>query len=156
MRLPASGEPAPESTDASGNVRSDANLYMNGPAIFEFTIRRIPGLVKELLAKAGVAMEQIDHVVLHQANEYMLRYLQKHIKVPDEKFALHFAHCGNTVSSTIPIVLEHLVDSGRLRAGQRVMTVGFGVGYSWGANLIRWDGAPSRRADVAHAPGTTA
>ena len=140
-RQPATGEPLPEKTDASGNVRTDANLYMNGPAILEFTIKRIPSLVKELLAKAQVSMEDIDHVVLHQANEYMLRYLQKFLKVPDEKFAMHFAHCGNTVSSTIPIVLEHLAESGRLRPGQRVMTVGFGVGYSWGANLIRWDKA---------------
>ena len=50
-------------------------------------------------------MDDIQHVVLHQANEYMLRYLQKKLKVPDEKFAMHFALCGNTVSSTIPIVL---------------------------------------------------
>ena len=139
MRLPPTSEPRPETTDASGNVRTDANLYMNGPAILEFTIRRIPALVKELLAKAQVTMDDIDHVVLHQANEYMLRYLQKFLKVPDEKFAMHFAHCGNTVSSTIPIVLEHLAETGALRRGQRVMTVGFGVGYSWGANLIRWE-----------------
>jgi len=138
-RLPATTEPLPEKTDASGNVRTDANLYMNGPAILEFTIKRIPSLVKELLAKARLTMDDVDHVVLHQANEYMLRYLQKFLKVPDEKFAMHFAHCGNTVSSTIPIVLEHLAETGALRRGQRVMTVGFGVGYSWGANLIRWE-----------------
>ena len=138
MRLPASGVASPETTDASGNTRTDANLFMNGPAILEFTIRRIPALVKELLAKAGLTMDDVQHVVLHQANEYMLRYLQKHLKVPDEKFAMHFAHCGNTVSSTIPIVLQHLSENGQLRPGDRIMTVGFGVGYSWGANLITW------------------
>ena len=111
---------------------------MNGPAILEFTIRRIPAVVRELLAKAGLTMDDIQHVVLHQANEYMLRYLQKQLKVPNEKFAVHFADCGNTVSSTIPIVLQQLAESGRLSAGDRVMTVGFGVGYSWGANLIVW------------------
>lgn len=137
-RLPLTAEVPAETTDESGNVRTDANLYMNGPAILEFTIRRIPALVKELLVKADLAMDDIQHVVLHQANEYMLRYLQKHLKVPDEKFAMHFAHCGNTVSSTIPIVLQHLNENGQLRPGDRVMTVGFGVGYSWGANLITW------------------
>ena len=138
MRKPATGEHLEETTDDSGNVRTEANLFMNGPAIFEFTIRRIPGLVKDLLAKAGLTMDDIQHVVLHQANEYMLRYLQKKLNVPDEKFAVDFAQCGNTVSSTIPIVLQHLAESGRLKAGDRIMTVGFGVGYSWGANLIVW------------------
>jgi len=138
MRAPLGGEPLPETTDESGNVRTDANLYMNGPAILEFTIRRVPAVVKELLAKAGLTMDDIQHVVLHQANEYMLTFLKKQLKVPDEKFAVHFADCGNTVSSTIPIVLQHLVDSGRLASGDRIMTVGFGVGYSWGANLITW------------------
>ena len=149
-RLPAGNAPLEETTDESGNVRTDANLYMNGPAILEFTIRRIPALVQELLAKAGLTMDDIQHVVLHQANEYMLRYLQKKLKVPDEKFAMHFAQCGNTVSSTIPIVLQELDETGRLAVGDRIMTVGFGVGYSWGANLIVWspdhgpDTGPSR------------
>ena len=138
MRRPITDGPLEETTDASGNVRTEANLYMNGPAIFEFTIRRIPALVAELLTKAGMTMDDIQHVVLHQANEYMLRYLQKQLKVPEEKFAVHFAECGNTVSSTIPIVLQHLAESGRLATGDRIMTVGFGVGYSWGANLITW------------------
>jgi len=137
-RLPASDDPLEELTDESGNVRTDANLYMNGPAILEFTIRRIPAVVQELLTKAGLAMDDIQHVVLHQANEYMLRYLQKKLKVPDEKFAVHFADCGNTVSSTIPIVLQQLAETGRLSNGDRIMVVGFGVGYSWGANLIVW------------------
>jgi 3-oxoacyl-[acyl-carrier-protein] synthase-3 len=138
MRKPATGERLAETTDDSGNVRTEANLFMNGPAIFEFTIRRIPAFVKDLLAKAGLTMDDIQHVVLHQANEYMLRYLQKKLNVPDEKFAVDFAQCGNTVSSTIPIVLQHLAESGRLKTGDRIMTVGFGVGYSWGANLIVW------------------
>jgi len=138
MRQPADERPLEETTDESGNVRTEANLFMNGPAILEFTIRRIPAVVAELLDKAGLAMDDIQHVVLHQANEYMLRYLQKKLKVPDEKFAMHFALCGNTVSSTIPIVLQHLAETGRLAIGDRIMTVGFGVGYSWGANLITW------------------
>ena len=138
MRKPATDGALDETTDTSGNVRTEANLFMNGPAIFEFTIRRIPALVKDLLTKAGLTMDDIQHVVLHQANEYMLRYLQKRMNVPDEKFAVDFAECGNTVSSTIPIVLQHLAEGGRLKTGDRIMTVGFGVGYSWGANLIVW------------------
>jgi 3-oxoacyl-[acyl-carrier-protein] synthase-3 len=138
LREPLGDEPLEEKTDESGNVRTDANLYMNGPAILEFTIRRIPPVVAELFRRAEVTMNDVRWVILHQANEYMLRFLQKRIAIPEEKFAMHFAHCGNTVSSTIPIVLQHLVDEKKVDRGDLVMAVGFGVGYSWGASLIRW------------------
>jgi 3-oxoacyl-[acyl-carrier-protein] synthase-3 len=138
IRQPIGTEPLAETTDNSGNVRTEANLYMNGPAILEFTIRRIPAVFKELLARAEVTLNEVRWVVMHQANEYMLRYLQKKIGIPDEKFAVHLAHCGNTVSSTIPIALQHLVKEGRIKRDDLILTLGFGVGYSWGANLIRW------------------
>jgi 3-oxoacyl-[acyl-carrier-protein] synthase-3 len=138
LREPLGDEPLEEKTDESGNVRTEANLYMNGPAILEFTIRRIPPVVSELLRRAEITMDDLRWVILHQANEYMLRFLQKRIAIPDAKFAIHFAHCGNTVSSTIPIVLQHLVDERKVARGDLVLAVGFGVGYSWGASLIRW------------------
>jgi len=138
MRLPRRPT-EPEETDESGNVRTDANLYMNGPAIFEFTIRRIPELVTDLLARARLGIDDVKFYVFHQANEYMLSYLRKKIRLPESRFVMHFVHCGNTVSATIPIVLEHLLESDQLQRGDLIMTVGFGVGYSWGANLIRWE-----------------
>ncbi|HEY7625143.1 MAG TPA: ketoacyl-ACP synthase III [Candidatus Limnocylindria bacterium] len=138
LREPLGDEALPEKTDESGNVRTDANLYMNGPAILEFTIRRIPAVVTEIFRRAEITMNDVRWVVLHQANEYMLRFLQKRIGIPDAKFAMHFAHCGNTVSSTIPIVMEHLVEERSVDRGDLVLAVGFGVGYSWGASLIRW------------------
>lgn len=138
LREPVGTAILPEKTDESGNVRTDANLYMNGPAILEFTIRRIPPVVGELFRRAEITMSDVRWVILHQANEYMLRFLQRRIAIPDEKFAMHFAHCGNTVSSTIPIVLEHLVDERKVDTGDLLLLVGFGVGYSWGASLVRW------------------
>jgi 3-oxoacyl-[acyl-carrier-protein] synthase III len=138
MRLPLGAEPLAETTDNSGNVRTEANLYMNGPAILEFTIRRIPTVFRELLARAEITLNDVRWVVMHQANEYMLRYLQKKLGIPDEKFAVHLEHCGNTVSSTIPIALQYLVKQGQIARDDLVLTLGFGVGYSWGANLIRW------------------
>jgi 3-oxoacyl-[acyl-carrier-protein] synthase-3 len=128
----------PEIVDGSGNIRTEANLYMNGPAILEFTMKRIPRLFGDLLERAAITLDDVRWVILHQANAYVLNYLQKKIGIPNEKFATHFSHCGNTVSSTIPIVLQHLVDNDRVDRGDLVLTVGFGVGYSWGANLIRW------------------
>jgi 3-oxoacyl-[acyl-carrier-protein] synthase-3 len=69
----------------------------------------------------------------------MLEHLRKRMKIPAEKFVVSMAHCGNTVSSTIPVALQDTWRSGGIHKGQRIMLVGFGVGYSWGAALLRWD-----------------
>ena len=124
--------------DDQGNLRSQDNLYMNGPEIFTFTLREIPGLVRVTLAKAELEMEDIDHFVFHQANQYMLESLRKKTKIPESKFILSFAQCGNTVSSTIPIALKDSMEKGLLKPGERIMLVGFGVGYSWGSAIIQW------------------
>jgi 3-oxoacyl-[acyl-carrier-protein] synthase-3 len=67
----------------------------------------------------------------------MLDRLRRKIRIPPEKFCLHLEESGNTVSATIPIALEHAVRTGRVVPGDRVMLVGFGVGYSWAAAMIR-------------------
>jgi 3-oxoacyl-[acyl-carrier-protein] synthase-3 len=83
-------------------------------------------------------MDQIDLFVFHQANQYILDHLRKKIHVPAEKFFVAMRDCGNTVSSSIPIALKHALLQGRLKSGDCVMLVGFGVGYSWAATLVRW------------------
>lgn len=113
-------------------------LYMNGPEIFQFTLSAVPAAVAALLDRSGLLSEQIDLFVFHQANQYMLEHLRRHMRIPVEKFFVCMSHCGNTVSSTIPIALKHAADSGVLRDGMKVALVGFGVGYSWGATLVTW------------------
>ncbi|HMH45528.1 MAG TPA: ketoacyl-ACP synthase III [Pyrinomonadaceae bacterium] len=136
MRNPRSGCPA--TPDNQGNYRSDDNLYMNGSEIFAFTLRVVPNSVSSLLSRAGKRLEDIDLFVFHQANRYMLDHLRKKLNIPEEKFYIALRHCGNTVSSTIPIALKEALEEGKLKAGKIIMLVGFGVGYSWGATLIRW------------------
>jgi 3-oxoacyl-[acyl-carrier-protein] synthase-3 len=111
---------------------------MDGPEIFSFTLKEVPGLVGAVLGKAGKTLEEIDHFVFHQANQYMLESLRRKIKIPKEKFIIDFQDCGNTVSSTIPIVLEAMIKNKAVAPGQTSLLVGFGVGYSWGAVLVRW------------------
>jgi 3-oxoacyl-[acyl-carrier-protein] synthase-3 len=124
--------------DSSGNLRTGDNLFMNGGEIFAFTLQAVPAAVQTLLAKANLTAEAIDLYVFHQANKYMLDHLRKSMDIPAEKFVIHMAHCGNTVSSTIPIALYEARQSGQLRPGMRVMLVGFGVGYSWGATIVQF------------------
>ncbi len=113
-------------------------LWMNGPEIFNFTLRVVPDVVRRTLEKAGVTANDVDLFVFHQANRYMLDHLRKKLAVPVEKFVVAMEQCGNTVSSTIPIALVEAKARGQLRPGMRVMLVGFGVGYSWGAALVHW------------------
>lgn len=124
--------------DNSGNARTVNDLYMNGAEVFNFTLCVVPEAVKQLLAKAEIVQEAVDLFVFHQANRFMLDHLRRKLQIPAEKFVIAMEQVGNTVSSSIPIALCQAQEEGRLAPGALVMLVGFGVGYSWGATLIRW------------------
>jgi len=127
-----------EETDQYGNVHSPSCLYMNGPEIFTFTSRAVPGLVNETLAKNQLTIETTDLFIFHQANLYMLNHLKKKIKIPDEKFYVFIENTGNTVSSTVPIALTEAIEQGRITKGNKVLLAGFGVGYSWGGAVLHF------------------
>ena len=121
---------------AAGETGND--LYMNGAELFNFTMREVPESISRLLQKTSGSIDDYDLFIFHQANRYMLNHLRKGLHIPEEKFCVSMEDCGNTVSSTIPIALKHAVEAGRLKPGHRVMLVGFGVGYSWGAASVIW------------------
>jgi 3-oxoacyl-[acyl-carrier-protein] synthase-3 len=125
-------------TDANGNTRSPNDLFMNGPEIFNFTLRVIPATVASVLEKSNLDISEIDLFVFHQANEYMLEHIRKRLGIEREKFVINMQECGNTVSSSIPIALKMCLDQGVLKTGMKVMLVGFGVGYSWGGVVVEW------------------
>jgi 3-oxoacyl-[acyl-carrier-protein] synthase-3 len=135
-RRPSTAEPLVETSDTSGNWRSDANLFMNGPEIFNFTLQSVPKAVAQLLAKSERAIGDVDFFLFHQANRFMLERLRAKSGIAPEKFWNDIEQIGNTVSSTIPIAWQQARDQGRLHAGDRVMAVGFGVGYSWSGAMI--------------------
>ena len=123
---------------ASGEKRRGRPRAMNGPEVFNFTIAAVPDLVRATLDRAGVGVEDIDLWVFHQANATMLQALRRKLDLPPERFWIDLAEAGNTVSSTIPIALAQAQAAGRLTSGTRIMLVGFGVGYSWGACVAEW------------------
>ncbi len=124
--------------NAIGERRAGAPLFMNGPEVFNFTLAAVPQAVAALLAKAALSLETIDLIVFHQANAMMLEALRRKMGLPVEKFFVSLTETGNTVSSTIPIALCQAVEAGRLQPGHRVLSVGFGVGYTWAATLMVW------------------
>ena len=136
LRCPPTAETAVEKEDASGNWRSEQNLYMDGADVFGFALKTVPRAIDQLLKKCGLTLDQVDFVIPHQANKFMLERLRAKMKIPAEKFWIDMEQCGNTVSSTIPIALESAMQQGRVKKGDRVALVGFGVGYSWGATMV--------------------
>lgn len=138
MRMPPNAETGDEKEVEAGVFRSARNLFMNGPEVFSFTLRVVPRVVQKLLIRSGMDMEAVDYFVFHQASKLILDRLKKKIGIAEQKFAICLEKCGNTVSSTIPIAMEAALEQGRLAENSRVMLVGFGVGYSWAAAMIRF------------------
>ncbi|MFX3632162.1 MAG: ketoacyl-ACP synthase III [Candidatus Pristimantibacillus sp.] len=137
LREPLTTSSYDEVKDEFGNVRSRSNIYMNGSEIFNFAMKEVPKAVQTLLEKGKSTIEDINYFVFHQANQYMLESLRRKMSIPKEKFSIQFEDCGNTVSSTIPIALIRDYYEGKVKNGDNVVIVGFGVGYSWGACSIR-------------------
>lgn len=138
FRQPRSAETAVEVTDAEGNTRSAENLYMHGAAIYHFAISTVPKTVLNLLAKLNLTMDQVDCVLFHQANKYMLDYLVRKLKIPAEKTHFYVEQTGNTSGSTMPGVLCDALRVGKVKPGSLVVMVVFGVGLSWAATAVRW------------------
>lgn len=124
--------------DDSGNPKSSDYLFMNGSEIFDFTQEMVPILVSETLGKNSLNLDQIDKFVFHQANKYMLNFIRKLIKIPEEKFYYFMEKVGNTVSATIPIALYEAMKDKSIKPGQLVLLAGFGVGYSWAGNVLKY------------------
>jgi 3-oxoacyl-[acyl-carrier-protein] synthase-3 len=141
----ASGGKAP----LKGGTLGPEYLYMNGPSVFSFTLAVVPKLAQDVLAAAGLAMDDIDMVVPHQANAFMLESLRKRMKIPAERFFIDVHDIGNTVSATIPIALVTAAGRGLLKPGNRIMLLGFGVGLSWAGTLLRWNNTAVGISDAA-------
>jgi 3-oxoacyl-[acyl-carrier-protein] synthase-3 len=136
LRNPLSRESYNEIEDESGNIRSQANLYMNGRAIHNFTIKKIPNIFQKTLEKSNMRLDDIDSVIFHQANKFILNNLQKKIKIPDEKIHRSYETIGNTVSSTIPIGLAK--EKEKRKSVCNYLILGFGVGLSWAGSVVKY------------------
>jgi 3-oxoacyl-[acyl-carrier-protein] synthase-3 len=137
-RLPRSTETKREVTDESGIVRTAEHLHMNGPAIFHFSVYKVPEVIQQALAKMGLTIADIDLVLLHQANKTMVDLIYKVLKVPEEKRFYFFENVGNASGASSPMLLGEAWRAGRIKAGSRTLVASFGVGLSWGVVVIDW------------------
>jgi 3-oxoacyl-[acyl-carrier-protein] synthase-3 len=123
------------STDAALKPRHrkrwPSKLYMDGPSLISFAVAEIPELIEQILDSAHLSMDEVDMFLMHQATKKMLEQLHIRLKMDERRMPLMLEDCGNTVSSTLPILIDHLRRNGRLQPDMRSMLVGFGVGWSW-------------------------
>ena len=122
---------------ATAAARPACALFMDGPEIFTFTLQAVPAAVRGVLAAWGRPQADVGLFVFHQANQFILEKLRAKLGIEPERFWVNIETTGNTVSSTIPIALEQARAAGKLSPGMDAMLVGFGVGYSWAACMLR-------------------
>jgi len=123
--------PADQAIKPRHRQRWESALYMDGPSLINFTVAAVPLLVENILAAAKMTDQEVDFYLFHQATLKMLDQLRERMGVKPERLPIVLEKCGNTVSSTIPILIDTLRKDGRLKRGMRSMLVGFGVGWSW-------------------------
>lgn len=124
-------------TDEEGSfISNDDYLYMNGKEIFNFTAYEVPPLIDKTLSNNSLTIDDIDMFIFHQANAYMLDFIRKRCKIPNEKFYVSIKDIGNTVSSTIPIALKRYIAENDSQIGDKFLLAGFGVGLSMGGVVL--------------------
>ena len=117
--------------------RWKSNLYMDGPSLINFTVGAIPSVIESILNRSSLKMENIDLLLFHQATDKMLSMLQQRIGVSPERLPIRLRDIGNTVSCTLPILIQQLRESGELTPDKQTLLMGFGVGWSWAGCLWR-------------------
>jgi 3-oxoacyl-[acyl-carrier-protein] synthase-3 len=111
--------------------RWPSRIYMDGPGIIRLTMEVVPQLVRDVLRKAEWTPADVDLYLMHQATKKLLDEIRLQLAVDEAHFPLMLENCGNTVSSTLPILIDGLRRSGKLQPGMRTLLAGFGVGFSW-------------------------
>ena len=120
------------------NQLSFGRIEMNGLEVLRFALKEIPGFLEQTLVKNGLTISEIDFFIFHQASEMILKSLQRKCNIPEHKFISNFEEVGNTVSCSIPIALETAAALGNFKKGDKIVLLGFGIGFSCIGTVIEW------------------
>ena len=123
--------------DDFGNPFSSDNLFMDGPAILNYSLDSIPQLVKDVLEKNHLVLDDINLHVYHQANIFLANLERRKLRIPQDRYYCNIEHVGNTVSSTIPIALSLALKDGAIKDGFNILSVAQGLGYTWGGFVLK-------------------
>nr|WP_283755220.1 beta-ketoacyl-ACP synthase III [Roseofilum acuticapitatum] len=113
-------------------------ISMNGKEVYRFAVQKVPEVIEKALFHAQISTEQVDWLILHQANQRILDAVAKRLNIPNEKVLSNLANYGNTSAASIPLVLDEAVRSGKIQPGDLIAASGFGAGLTWGSAIFRW------------------
>lgn len=122
-------------------VKNDTALSytaMNGQEVYKFAVRKVPEIIHEVVEGAGLAVEDIDLFLLHQANYRIIEAVAKRLKQPLAKFPTNLQEYGNISAASVPILLDNVNNHGMINAGNKIVMAGFGAGLTWGAAVLEW------------------
>lgn len=122
------------------NMLDKGLLYpdMDGQFVFKFAVTKFPEVIHEALTKVNLTTEDIDMLIPHQANLRISTFVQRRLRLPDEKIWNNIQKYGNTTAASIPIALAEAVEAGAVKRGDLVCLAAFGSGFTWGSALLRW------------------
>lgn len=136
FRNPITADSCVEREREDGNIRTDLEVFMDGMDVFNFAISKVPKSVKEVVNRAGKTIDDIDYLVFHQSNRFMMDFFVKKLKISPEKVPYCISKYGNTSSSSVPLTISSEL-SCRLDGDKTIVMSGFGAGLSWGSALIQ-------------------
>jgi 3-oxoacyl-[acyl-carrier-protein] synthase III len=113
-------------------------ITMNGKEVYRFAINRVPEAIEKVIHQANLTSDDIDWLILHQANQRIMDAVAERLHISPEKVISNVAKYGNTSAASIPIALNEAVRSGKIKSGDTIATSGFGAGLSWGAAIFKW------------------
>jgi 3-oxoacyl-[acyl-carrier-protein] synthase III len=138
LRQPSSPETAVLEDVGDGNLRAKDHLRMDGSAVFNFVQTDVPELIVDLLAAVGVPLEQVDYVLTHQANRFMIEKLADKLKLPRDKMPSNIVeHFGNSSGVTIPMAITFNLAAHFRQNRSQVILASYGVGLTWSAMLLQ-------------------
>ncbi len=123
---------------SGGKVIGDPFLRMDGQAVFKFAVRALAEVGEEVLAAAGMTIDQVDWLIPHQANIRIINATAKKLALPAGKAIITVGHHGNTSAASVPLALDEGVRDGRIKHGDTLLLEGIGGGFAWGAALVKY------------------
>jgi 3-oxoacyl-[acyl-carrier-protein] synthase III len=113
-------------------------ITMNGKEVYRFAVQKVPEIIDKALFAANLKVEQIDWLLLHQANQRILDAVAQRLNIPAHKVISNLANYGNTSAASIPLALDEAVRQGKIQPNDIIAASGFGAGLTWGAAIFKW------------------
>jgi len=138
LNLPYDGDTRELASIATVTTGKYTPIAMNGKEVYKFATTCVPKVLNEALENAELTVDDVDWLLMHQANIRIMETVAKKLKIPMDKVLTNLAEYGNTSAGSIPLALNEAVREGKVKKGDVIACAGFGAGLSWGSAILRW------------------